>query len=140
LVVVGNGKGTAGIGMGKDITAGTALYKATCEARKSLVHIDRFDERTLFHAFDDRFAKTKVVIRLRRPGSGTRCSWVVWKILSAFGISDVSVKVHGSRNPTAVAHAVVNALQRMSSAQSIASRRGLRVLDMNPNQIRVPGY
>jgi len=140
LVVVGNGKGTAGIGMGKDVTAGTALYKATCAARKNLMHVTRFDDRTLFHAMDERFAKTKLVVRLRRPGSGTRCSWVVWKILSAFGITDVSVKIHGSRNPTTVAHAVINALQRSTSAQQVADRRGLRILDMSPDAIRVPGY
>ena len=50
LVVVGNGKGTAGVGMGKDISAGNALYKATLAARKNFIHIDRFDNRTLFHA------------------------------------------------------------------------------------------
>jgi len=140
LVVVGNGNGTAGIGMGKDTAAGTSLYKATCAARKNLIHVERFDERTLFHAMDERFAKTKLVVRLRRPGSGTRCSWAVWKILSAFGITDVSVKIHGSRNPTTVAHAVINALQRSTSAQQVADRRGLRVLDMSPDAIRVPGY
>lgn len=140
LVVVGNGKGTAGVGMGKDIEAGNAMYKASVDARKNLFHVQRFDNRTLFHAIEDRFAKTKLVLRLRRPGSGTRCSWTVWKILSAFGITDVSVKIHGSRNPTTVAYAVCNALQRATSAQQDADLRGRRVLDMHPDEIRVPGY
>jgi len=140
LVVVGNGQGTAGVGMGKDLVAGKALHKATVDARKNLVYIDRFDDRTLWHAMDDRYAKTKVVMRMRRPGSGTRCSWGVWKILSAFGITDCSVKIHGSRNPTTVAYALVNALRRMLSAQEVAERRGLRVLDMDPSEIRYPGY
>lgn len=130
LVVVGNGKGSGGVGMGKDLVAGNALYKATLDARKNMMHVDRFDERTLFHAIDDRFAKTKIVLRLRRPGSGTRCSWVVWKILSAFGITDVSVKIHGSRNPTSVAYAMINSLKRATSAQMVADRRGLRILDI----------
>ena len=77
---------------------------------------------------------------MRRPGSGTRCGWLVWKILSAFGISDCSIKIHGSRNPTTQAYAVVNALRRMSGAQDVAERRGLRVLDMDPEQVRFPGY
>ena len=50
------------------------------------------------------------------------------------------MQVHGSRNPTAVAYALTNALQRMSDAQSVAERRGTRVLDMDPSEIRVPGY
>lgn len=140
LVVVGNGQGTAGLGMGKDAEIGNALYKATIDARKNLVHVSRFDNRTLFHAIDDRFARSKLVLRLRRPGSGTRCSWTVWKILSAFGITDVSCKIHGSRNPITVSRGLVNALRRMSSAQDVAERRGLRVLDLDPTEIQVPGY
>ena len=126
--------------MGKDTEAGNALYKATIDARKNLFHFDRFDARTLWHAHDDRFAKTKLVMRLRRPGSGTRCSWVLWKMLSAFGITDCSIKCHGSRNPTTVAYAFCNALKRMSTAQKVADRRGWRVLDMDPADIRIPGY
>ena len=89
---------------------------------------------------DDRFARTKILVRLRRPGSGTRCSWLVWKMLSAFGISDVSVKIHGSRNPNAVANALVNTMRRMTSAQKVADAKGIRVLDMNPEDVRVPGF
>ena len=140
LVVVGNGQGTAGVGMGKDAVAGNAMYKATVDARKNLTFIDRFDSRTLWHAIDDRFARTKVVLRMRRPGSGTRCSWAVWKILSAFGITDCSVRIYGSKNPTTVAYATVNALRRMLTAQDAAERRGIRVLDMDPADIRYPGY
>ena len=135
LVVVGNGQGTAGIGMGKDITPGNALYKATRTARNSLI-IDRFDDRTLFHAINDRYAKTKLVIRLRQPGSGTRCAWHVWKMLSAISVSDVSVKIHSSRNPTTVAYALFNALQQQSTARDVADQRGVRVLDMDPREIR----
>ena len=138
LVVVGNGAGAAGLGMGKDLTPGGALQKAARKAKSQLQYVDRFDGRTLFHAFDDKFARTKVVIRLRRPGSGTRCGWGVWKMLAAFGITDVSVKVHGSRNPTTVAYALFNSLQRMTNAQDIADRRGVRVLDMCPSEIKVP--
>ncbi len=89
---------------------------------------------------DDRFARTKLVIRLRRPGSGTRCSWAVWKMLSAFGVSDVSVKIHGSRNVTTVSYALFNALKRMTSAQKLAEQEGKRVLDLCPSMVRAPGY
>ena len=76
--------------------------------------------------------RTKLVITLRRAGSGTRCNWIMWKILNAFGITDVSIKVHGSRNNLAQTHAIFNALQRMATATDIAERRGKRVLDMTP--------
>ena len=50
LVIVGNGNGTAGLGAGKDVTPGMALFKATQNAKRNLVHVDRFDGRTIFHA------------------------------------------------------------------------------------------
>jgi small subunit ribosomal protein S5 len=132
LAVVGNGEGSAGFGMGKDLEATSALYKATQAARKNMVYVERFDGRTLFHEMEERFAANKLVISLRKANSGTRCNWTLWKILSAFGISDVSIKVHGSRNKMGMTHALFNALQRMQTAQSTADRRGLRVLDMTP--------
>mgnify|MGYP002056458856 CR=1 FL=1 len=90
---------------------------------------------------DDRYAKTKIVLRLRRPFSGTRCSWLMWKILNAFGITDVSVKVHGSKNKINQTRCIFNALQRMVSARDVANNRGKRVLDMTPrSSIAQAGY
>ena len=132
LAVVGNGEGAAGFGMGKDRDASSALYKATVAARKNMVYVERFDGRTLFHPMDEYFAANKLVIRLRKANSGTRCNWTCWKILSAFGITDVSIKCHGSRNKMGITHALFNALQRMQTAQTTADRRGIRVLDLTP--------
>ena len=130
LVVVGNGSGTAGLGMGKDLVPNVALMKATHAARKNLVHLDRFDGRTIFHDMEGWYGPTKVVIRMRRAFSGTRCNWLSWKIFSAFGISDLSCRVHGSTSNINQARCIVNTLMRMDTPQLIASRRGKRVLDM----------
>ena len=99
-------------------------------ARKQLVHIDRFDGRTIFHDMEGWYGPTKVVIRMRRAFSGTRCNWLSWKIFSAFGISDLSCRVHGSTSNINQARCIVNTLMRMDTPQLIASRRGKRVLDM----------
>mmetsp|Transcript_7376 Transcript_7376/g.14764 ORF Transcript_7376/g.14764 Transcript_7376/m.14764 type:complete len:406 (-) Transcript_7376:13-1230(-) len=130
LVVVGNGKGTAGLGMGKDLAANAALMKATHAARKNLVHIDRFEERTIFHDFESEYRGTKAVVVMRRPFSGTCVNWLAWKIFSAFGISDVSCSVYGSMNNINQAHAIVNGLIRMVTPQKVADDRGKRVLDI----------
>jgi len=132
LAVVGNGAGTAGFGMGKDAEAPHALNKAIKAAKKNLLYIDRFDNRTVFHDFEGRFAKTKLVLKIRRAGSGRRCNWLMWKIFNAFGISDVNCKVHGSRNNITQTHCIFNALQRMSTPQAVANRRGKRILDFTP--------
>ena len=136
-VICGNGSGTAGLGMGKDVDPGGALLKATQQARKALIHIDRFDDRTMWHDQESFYAATKAVIRLRRAGSGTRCNWMIWKMLSAFGITDVSVKVHGSRNNISQAKAMMNAFLRMQTAQMVADRRSMRVIDLTP---RMAGF
>mmetsp|Transcript_11897 Transcript_11897/g.20063 ORF Transcript_11897/g.20063 Transcript_11897/m.20063 type:complete len:383 (+) Transcript_11897:62-1210(+) len=132
LAVVGNGQGVAGFATGKDADATVALVKAIRAAKKNLVSVERFDQRTIFHDMEEKYKCTKIVIRLRRAGAGTRCSWCIWKILNAFGITDVSVKIHGSTNHLYQAHAFFNAVQRMTTAQMIADRRGQRVLDMTP--------
>jgi len=134
LVVVGNGQGTAGLGMAKDLAPNAALMKATHAARRQLVHIDRFDGRTIFHDMEERYGPTKIVIRTRRAHSGTRCNWLAWKIFSAFGITDLSCRMHGSNNNINQARCIVNALLRMDTPQQIAARRGKRVLDMTVRQ------
>lgn len=144
LVVVGNGKGTAGLGLGKDLTAQVALMKATHAARKNLVHIDRFDDRTIFHDMEEFYGPTKLVFRMRRAHSGTKCNWLAWKIFSAFGLTDLSCQVHGSANNINQSRCIVNALMRMKTPQVIADARGKRVLDMtarghdNPRQVLGP--
>jgi len=141
LAVVGNGAGSAGFGLGKDEEATEALVKACKAARKQLLHVDRFDGRTIFHDMEDTWARTKCVVLMRRAGSGTRCSWLMWKILNAFGITDVSVKVHGSKNKINQTRCIFNALQRMVSARDVANNRGKRVLDMTPrSSIAQAGY
>ena len=60
LAVVGNGQGTAGFGLGKDMEATTALVKACRAAKKNMLHVERFDKRTVFHDMEDKWAKTKV--------------------------------------------------------------------------------
>lgn len=132
LAVVGNGEGVAGFGLGKDADANMALFKAIRVAKKHLVFVDRFDSRTVFHDMEEKYKCTKLVVRVRRAGAGTRCNWCIWKILNAFGITDVSVKIHGSTNNLYQTHAFFNAVQRMTTAQMIADRRGMRVLDMTP--------
>jgi len=132
LVVVGNGQGTAGYGMGKDLEAGPALFKAVRNALKNLVHIKRFDDRTIFHAFKGKYASNVAIFTQRRKGSGTKVNWLMWKILNAFGITDVAIKVYGSQNNIAQTHLIFNALQRMKTVQSHSETAGERVLDYKP--------
>ena len=58
--MVGNGEGTAGWGLGKDGDATAALVKAVRAAKKNMLHIQRFDNRTIFHDLEDKWAKCKV--------------------------------------------------------------------------------
>jgi len=64
LAVVGNGQGTAGFGLGKDADATSALVKAVRAAKKNMLHIERFDNRTIFHDMEDKWAACKVRLGL----------------------------------------------------------------------------
>jgi hypothetical protein len=68
LVVVGNGKGVAGFGEGKDDEVPTAIKKATNKAIKSLRYFERYDDRTLYHDINHKFQGTTVKLWVRPPG------------------------------------------------------------------------
>ena len=62
LAVVGNGDGVAGFGLGKDEEAGAALFKAARAAKKKLLYVDRFDNRTIFHTMEQTFVSAPAAL------------------------------------------------------------------------------
>ncbi|KAF9935024.1 28S ribosomal protein S5, mitochondrial [Linnemannia zychae] len=131
LVVVGNGKGIAGYGEGKDDEVARAVRKATNRAMRNLMVFDRYDERTIYHDIDHKFHATKIQFRSRPPGFGNRCNHYIHEICSCIGILDISAKVWGSRNPMNVIKATFEALsQKQKLPEDIARGRGKRVVDV----------
>jgi hypothetical protein len=70
LVVVGNGQGAAGYGLGNSTDVQTAIQKATIQAQKTMVHIPRFDNRTIYSDVDYKVLGTRLMIKTAVPGMG----------------------------------------------------------------------
>ncbi|KAJ2341188.1 28S ribosomal protein S5, mitochondrial, partial [Coemansia sp. RSA 2618] len=131
LVVVGNGRGSAGYGEGKGNESAKAVLFATREAIKNMNYFPRYDDRTIFHDIDHKFKATKVVLWARRPGFGCRVSPIIHEICECIGIQDLAGKIHGSRNPMNVIKATFEALTTQRVPSDLAKARGMRLIDVN---------
>jgi ribosomal protein S5 len=130
LVVVGNGNGAAGYGEGKSEDVESAIRKATNRAIKSMTYIDRYDGRTVHHDIEHKFKSTYIELRPRPPGFGNRSNPYIHEVCYCIGISDLSGKVRGSRNPINVVKGTFEALLRQKSADDIARSRGRKLIDV----------
>lgn len=126
LVVVGNGNGLVGYGEGKDDELPRATEKAYAQAVRSMDHVERFEQRTLWTDMDTKFGATRVILRPRPLGFGLRCNPNIHQVLKAAGIKDVSAKVWGSRNPLNVIKATFRMLQAGNAPQSMGNGIGGR--------------
>ncbi|KAI9282742.1 ribosomal protein S5, C-terminal domain-containing protein [Sporodiniella umbellata] len=130
LVVVGNGKGLAGYGEGKDEEATRAIRKATNRAIKNLRYFNRYDERTLSMDLTHKFHATTLEVRARPPGFGIRTNHYVHEICKCIGIKDISAKVRGSTTPMNVIKATFEALSNTKQPEDIAKMRGKKLADV----------
>ncbi|KAJ1640027.1 ribosomal protein S5, C-terminal domain-containing protein [Pavlovales sp. CCMP2436] len=130
LVVVGNGKGAGGYGLGSASTQQAAVDKGTRAALKAVVYVPRYDSRTIFHELDGKFGATKLKLGFRARGKGLRAGERLETALELLGISDVWCKVHGSRNPINTIRALFDALSKQKTAAEEARTRGKRVIDV----------
>ena len=108
LVVVGNQKGTIGIGQGKSKQVPDAIKKATEVAKRSLIKIPLKDGRTLHHDVSGKNGSGKVFLRAAPAGTGIIAGGAIRSVCEVLGIQDVVAKSLGSANPHNVLKACVN--------------------------------
>ena len=124
IVVVGDGNGVVGHGLGKSKDVASAIAKAIEDAKKNLVRIPIL-EATLPHEQKGKFGGAKVFIKPASNGTGVIAGGAVRAVLEAVGIHDVLSKSQGSSNPHNVVKATFDALLQLRSAASIAKQRGI---------------
>ena len=124
IVVVGDGNGAVGHGLGKSKDVASAIAKAIEDAKKNLVRIPILNA-TLPHEQKGKFGGAKVFIKPASNGTGVIAGGAVRHVLEAVGIHDVLSKSQGSSNPHNVVKATFNALLQLRSAASIAKQRGV---------------
>lgn len=131
LVVVGDNKGSLGVGMGKARGIPDAIRKAEEAARKNMFKIEMIGN-TIPHPVIARYGSATVVMRPASPGTGVKAGSAVRMCLEAAGVHNVLAKCLGSRNPVNIAYATVEAFRNLQSPEQYAGRRGADVNDLVP--------
>ncbi|MGK0314245.1 MAG: small subunit ribosomal protein S5 [Saprospiraceae bacterium] len=124
LVVVGDGKGTVGHGLGKARDVSESISKAADDAKKNLVKVPIY-KGTIPHEQLGKYGAGKVLIKPAADGTGVIAGGAMRAVLEIAGVHNVLAKSQGSSNPHNVVKATVDALRRLRSPLQIAKDRGI---------------
>ncbi len=119
MVVVGDGRGRVGIGLGKGAAVPDAVRKGTTIARKSMVAVP-MKGSTIPHAVTAKYDASMVLLRPSPAGSGVKAGGAVRAVMEAMGVRDIVAKALGSRNPINVVKATMVGLQQLQGKEGEA--------------------
>lgn len=126
VVVVGDGNGTVGHGLGKARDVSEAIGKATDDAKKNLIKVPIFNG-TIPHEQKGKYGAGKVLIKPASDGTGVIAGGAMRAVLEIAGVHNVLAKSQGSSNPHNVIKATIDALSKLRTPMDIASTRGISV-------------
>ena len=124
LVVVGDGQGAVGYGLGKAREVPEAIRKGVEKAKKSLIQVP-LKGKTIPFEVTGKYGAGKVLLKTASQGTGVIAGGPVRAVLEVAGVGDILSKCLGSNNPHNVVKATINALQQLKSSDEIMRRRGL---------------
>lgn len=134
LVVVGDGKGTVGVGYGKSREVPSAIAKGQLEAKKHMFTVPRL-RGTIPHPIIGHESAGTVLLRPAAPGTGVIAGGAVRAVLECAGITDILSKTMGSGNSINTVRATVSALKNLEEPQEVAARRNMTLQEVAPDRL-----
>ena len=127
MVVVGDGEGSVGAGLGKGKAVPDAVRQGVTIAKKEMVTVP-LKGSTIPHAVTTKFGASRVLLRPARPGAGIKAGGAVRAVMEAVGIKDVVGKALGSRNPINIVKATLQGLSQLQSSDTREARSSGRAI------------
>ncbi|WP_251212059.1 30S ribosomal protein S5 [Adlercreutzia murintestinalis] len=127
LVVVGDGKGKVGLGLGKSQEVPNAIKKGVEDAKKNMFTVPLTDEGSVPHEIIGEYGAGRVLIKPAVPGTGVMAGGPVRAIMELAGVKNVITKSLGTSNAMNIVKAAAEGLKAMESPETVAARRGTTV-------------
>ena len=126
IVVVGNGNGIVGYGLGKAKEVTAAIAKGSEDAKKNLIKVPVL-KGTIPHEQEGKYSGAKVFLKPAAAGTGVKAGGAMRAVLESVGVKDVLAKSKGSSNPHSVVKATIAALLKMKDPYTDAKLRGIEM-------------
>ena len=130
LVVVGDGNGHVGAGLGKATEIPEAIRKGKEDAMKKLIKVTLDENDSITHDYIGKFGSARVMLKPAVEGSGVIAGGSARAVLELAGYKDIKTKVLGTNNPRNVVYATMNGLENMRTVEQIAKKRGKKVSEI----------
>jgi len=129
LVVVGDGMGHVGMGLGKANEVITSISKAKDKAKRNIFK-STIINGTIPHKIVGRYGASRVLLKPAAPGTGIIAGAPVRAVMEQVGVNNILTKRYGSSNPMNIVRATINALENLQDAVKIANKRGIKIKDV----------